>query len=94
MAPSSMRTRPLTSSSPAWTSEPSPSCALRPKARRLAAARFEDTVLDAFDRVVEAVGGLPEGDMAVHEQAPDRRQRLAVWALLLAGLRATSGEPG
>jgi hypothetical protein len=30
--------------------------------------------------------------MIVHEQAPDRRQRLAVWTLLLAGLRATLGD--
>lgn len=41
------------------------------------------------DRVIEVEEGLPEGDMIVHEQAPDRRQRLAVWTTLLAGLRAT-----
>lgn len=32
---------------------------------------FDDPVVAAFDRVIEAVGGIPEGDMAVHEQAPD-----------------------
>ena len=58
-------------------------------ARRLAIARFDDSVVDALNRVIEAAEGIPEGDMAVHEQAPDRRQRLAVWTLLLAGLRAT-----
>jgi len=60
-------------------------------ARRLAASRFNDDIVDALDRVVEAVGGIPEGDMVVHEQVPDRRQRLAVWTLLLAGLRAVTG---
>ena len=58
-------------------------------ARRLAAARFDAAIAQAIDRVIEAEGGLPEGDMIVHEQAPDRRQRLAVWTVLLAGLRAT-----
>jgi hypothetical protein len=60
--------------------------------RRLAAARFDATVVDVLDRVVAAAGGLPEGDMVVHEQAPDRRQRLTVWTVLRAGLRATLGD--
>jgi hypothetical protein len=63
-------------------------------ARRLAVTRFDAAVVDAVDRVVEEVGGLPEGDVVIHEHAPDPRQRLAVWTLLLAGLRATSGEIG
>lgn len=63
-------------------------------ARRLAAARFDAAVVEAFDRVARAAGGIPEGDVVVHEQAPDRRQRLAVWTVLLAGIRATSGEVG
>jgi len=62
-------------------------------ARRLAAVRFDVEVVDALDRIVGAEAGLPEGDIVVHEHAPDRRRRLAIWTVLLAGLRATSREP-
>jgi hypothetical protein len=61
-------------------------------ARRLAVARFDAPVVETFEGVVREAGGLPDGDMVVHEQAPDRPERIAVWTLLLAGLRAATGD--
>lgn len=61
-------------------------------ARRLAVARFDTPVVETLEGVVRQAGGLPDGDMVVHEHAPDRRERLAVWTLLLAGLRAATGD--